>query len=287
MTNLRQITSPQDMQEQALSWRQQGLKVGLVPTMGYWHEGHLSLVRWAREHCERLVVSIFVNPTQFGPGEDLQNYPSDLARDAALAKEYGVDLLFCPGREQMYHPGHVTWVEVPALARNLCARSRPIHFRGVATVVCKLFNLIQPSFAVFGEKDWQQLAIIKTMARDLNIPVRVEGRPIVREVDGLAMSSRNVYLAPQERAVAPAIYQGLLLAAELIRAGENQLAKVHHQVLDFYSQQIPMGELDYLEFVDPDLLIPVERAEDTVLLAVAMRLGQARLLDNILLHLHP
>lgn len=287
MSGLRQVTSLEEMQEQALAWRQQGLVVGLVPTMGYWHQGHLSLVRWARERCDRLVVSIFVNPTQFAPGEDLQNYPSNLVRDAALAQEAGVDLLFCPVRDAMYHAHHATWVEVPALAKHLCGHSRPTHFRGVATVVAKLFQLVQPSFAVFGEKDWQQLAVIKAMTRDLNMPVRIEGRPIVREADGLAMSSRNVYLSAQEREVAPWIYRGLQLGADVLGSGTRQTAQVRQQILDFYTKHIPMGQLDYLEFVDPDLIVPVEHVLHSVLIAVAMRLGKARLIDNIFLQLEP
>jgi len=285
MIAMQQITAPSTMQDQALLWRSQGLKVGLVPTMGYWHEGHLSLVRWAREHCDRLVVSIFVNPTQFAPGEDLQGYPSDIKRDARLAQECGVDVLFCPVPEAMYAAHHATWVEVPTLAKYLCGGSRPTHFRGVATVVSKLFQLTQPSFAVFGEKDWQQLAIIKTMTRDLNMPVRIEGRPIVREADGLAMSSRNVYLAPKEREMAPKIFQGLQLGADLVHSGMRQVSSVQKQILDFYAQQIPMGQLDYLEFVDPDLISPVDQIVDSVLIAVAMRLGKARLIDNIYLPL--
>lgn len=284
MTAMCELSSPQDMQWQALEWRRQGLVVGLVPTMGYWHEGHLSLMTWARERCDRLVASIFVNPTQFAPGEDLENYPSDLIRDAGLAQEHSVDVLFRPVRENMYHAEHATWVEVPELARNLCGRSRPTHFRGVATVVCKLFNLVQPSFAVFGEKDWQQLAVIRTMVRDLDIPVRVEGRPIMREKDGLAMSSRNVYLTPAERAAAPNIQRGLQLINALVDAGQVDVAVLRQAALSFFSEHVPMGQLDYLEFVHPDRIEPVERIKGRILAAVAMRLGKARLIDNIVLN---
>lgn len=268
------------MQDQALSWRSQGRTVGLVPTMGYWHEGHLSLMRWARERCDLLVASIFVNPTQFGPNEDLDNYPSDLARDAGLAEACGVDVLFCPTKDTMYAPDHGTWVSVPDVARNLCGRTRPIHFQGVATVVCKLFNLTQPTFAVFGEKDWQQLAVIRTMTRELDIPVRIEGRPIVREADGLAMSSRNVYLTPEERAVAPHIQKGLCLLEDQIRAGQRDPGQLRETVATYYSEHIPTGQLDYLELVDPRRIEPVERVGADVLAAVALRLGRARLIDN-------
>lgn len=281
MNDMLRITLPSAMQELGLVWRREGLTVGLVPTMGYWHEGHLSLMRWAREHCDVLVASIFVNPTQFGPGEDLENYPSDLERDSALAREAGVDALFTPVRDDMYGPDHGTWVTVPELTTNLCGRSRPIHFRGVATVVCKLFNLVQPTFAVFGEKDWQQLAVIRKMTRELDIPVRIEGRPIMREADGLAMSSRNVYLAPEERAVAPHIRKGLLLLEDLVRSGESDAAALKGAVEKYFEAHIPMGRLDYLELVDPATIETVERVRADVLAAVALRLGKARLIDNI------
>ena len=280
MNDMICIETPAAMQELALEWRREGLRVGLVPTMGYWHEGHLSLMRWAREHCDVLVASIFVNPTQFGPGEDLENYPSDVERDSALARDCGVDVLFTPVRDDVYFPDHGTWVTVPELTTNLCGRSRPIHFRGVATVVCKLFNLVLPSFAAFGEKDWQQLAVIRKMARELNFPVRVEGRPIVREADGLAMSSRNVYLTPEERAVAPHIQKGLRLLEDLVRSGQTDGAALREAVTQYYAANIPAGKLDYLELVDPSTIEAVERVRGDVLAAVAMRLGKARLIDN-------
>jgi pantoate--beta-alanine ligase len=280
MSQMLRVQSPQAMQELGLEWRGQGLRVGLVPTMGYWHEGHLSLMRWARERCDRLVASIFVNPTQFGPGEDLENYPSDIGRDSGLAGECGVDALFVPSRDEMYLPGHGTLVNVPELTRNLCGRSRPGHFQGVATVVCKLFNLVQPTFAVFGEKDWQQLAVIRKMTCELDIPVRVEGRPIVREADGLAMSSRNVYLTPEERAVAPHIQEGLCLVEGMIRAGEDDCAVLRQTVLEYYAARIPAGALDYLELVDPESIQTVELVTSDILAAVALRLGKARLIDN-------
>lgn len=280
MSAMQRITSPQAMQTLGLDWREQGLRVGLVPTMGYWHEGHLSLMRWAREGCDKLVASIFVNPTQFGPGEDLENYPSDMTRDSSLAEKCGVDVLFTPHRDSMYLPGHGTWVNVPELTRNLCGRSRPGHFQGVATVVCKLFNLVQPTFAAFGEKDWQQLAVIRKMTRELDLPVRVEGRPIVREADGLAMSSRNVYLTPEQRSVAPHIHKGLCLLEDLVRAGERDCAVLLSAVRDYYAAHIPCGALDYLEVVDPQTIETVERASSDILAAVALRLGKARLIDN-------
>jgi len=280
MSAMSCVQNPGSMQELGLEWRRQGLRVGLVPTMGYWHEGHLSLMRWAREHCDRLVASIFVNPTQFGPGEDLENYPSDIERDSALAAECGVDVLFTPRKDEMYLPDHGTWVTVPELTKNLCGRSRPVHFRGVATVVCKLFNLVQPTFAAFGEKDWQQLAVIRKMTRELDIPVRVEGRPIVREADGLALSSRNVYLTPEERAVAPHIQKGLCLLESMIRAGEDDGEVLRRGVMEYYAARIPTGVLDYLELVDPERIETVDHVRTDVLAAVALRIGKARLIDN-------
>ena len=280
MNDMQQIQNPAEMQELGLVWRREGLTVGLVPTMGYWHEGHLSLMNWARERCDVLVTSIFVNPTQFGPGEDLENYPSDLTRDSALARECGVDVLFTPVKDEMYLPEHGTWVNVPELTHNLCGRSRPGHFQGVATVVCKLFNLVQPTFAAFGEKDWQQLAVIRKMTRELDIPVRVEGRPIVREADGLAMSSRNVYLTSEERAVAPHIQKGLCLLEDLIRSGEGDATALRKAVQAYYDKHLPTGRVDYLELVDPVRIETVEQVRSDVLAAVAMRLGKARLIDN-------
>lgn len=280
MSGMKRVQSPRSMQELGLEWRRQGICVGLVPTMGYWHEGHLSLMRWARRHCDVLVSSIFVNPTQFGPGEDLENYPSDIERDSALAAECGVDVLFTPYKDEMYLPGHGTWINVPELTKNLCGRSRPGHFQGVATVVCKLFNLVQPTFAAFGEKDWQQVAVIRKMTRELDIPVRIEGRPIVREDDGLAMSSRNVYLTSEERSVAPHIQKGLCLIEGMIRAGERDCAALRQAVLDYYEAWIPSGVLDYLELVDPDTIEAVDHVRSDILAAVALRLGKARLIDN-------
>lgn len=282
---MQQITDPRTLQEMALAWRREGRTVGLVPTMGYWHEGHLSLQQWARSRCDILVTSIFVNPTQFGPGEDLENYPSDLTRDSGLAQDCGVDVLFCPLKTAMYTPDHGSWINVPDLTRHLCGRSRPGHFQGVATVVTKLFNLVQPTFAVFGQKDWQQLAVIRKMVRELDMPVRIEGRPIVREADGLAMSSRNVYLGGEERAQAPFIQQGLQLLADLALKGERSSITLGRAVQNFYRANIPLGQLDYLELVDPETIEPVDEITGSALAAVAMRLGKARLIDNILVEL--
>jgi pantoate--beta-alanine ligase len=277
------IREPQALQKASLHWRAQGLATGLVPTMGYFHAGHLSLMDFARQRADRVVVSLFVNPTQFGPNEDLGRYPRDFERDAALAREHGVDLLFAPEPGAMYAPDHATWVEVPDLARGLCGATRPTHFKGVTTVVAKLFHLAQPTFAVFGEKDWQQLAIIRRMVRDLHFPLEVVGRPIVREADGLALSSRNVFLTDEERRAAPGIHQGLLRAAEQVGQGQRRSAKILADLEAFYAERVPMARLDYARLVDPESLEPMEEVRGAALLAVALFMSKARLIDNTLL----
>jgi pantoate--beta-alanine ligase len=251
--------------------------------MGYFHEGHLSLMRWARQNCDQLIVSLFVNPTQFAPNEDLEAYPRDLDRDKKLAQKEKVDILFTPKPEALYLPGHCTWVEVPDLAQNLCAKARPTHFRGVATIVCKLFNLTLPHLAVFGQKDWQQLTIIKRMVKDLNLPIEVVGRPIVRETDGLAMSSRNTYLTPAERKQAPFIYKGLLMAQTMVKQTHVQAETIKNALKEFYKKNLPSGKIDYIELVHPEQLTPVSLIDQPTLLAVAIFLGHARLIDNIVL----
>lgn len=284
---MRIVTDPADLQALCLAARAAGRRTALVPTMGFFHAGHLSLMRHARAESDLLAVSLFVNPSQFGPGEDLANYPRDLERDAALAEGEGADILFAPTAEAMYPSGFATVVEVPALAAGLCGRSRPVHFRGVATVVTRLLLLALPHLAVFGEKDWQQLAIIKRLARDLGFPTRIEGRPIMREPDGLALSSRNVYLSAEERAQAPALYQGLRLARQWAEEGERDVASLVERLRRWYADHLPLGAVDYLEVVDADAIAPLDRLPEAgaarALLAAAVRLGKARLIDNILL----
>ena len=277
------IKNPSEMAALCASWRTQGQRVALVPTMGFYHAGHEDLMRHARAHADKVAVSLFVNPAQFAPGEDLAAYPRDLARDAALAEAAGVDAIFAPEPEALYAPDHATWVEVPELSRGLCGVSRPTHFRGVCTVVLKLFLLLAPHMAVFGEKDWQQLAIIRRMVRDLNVPVEVEGRPIVREQDGLALSSRNVYLTPEERAQAPEIRKALLRARDMVQQGETSATLVQQMVLRRWAERLPLGRLDYLSIVDTASLKPLEVIGDNALMACAVRMGKARLIDNILL----
>ncbi len=251
--------------------------------MGALHEGHLTLVREARKRATHVAVSIFVNPRQFGANEDLDKYPRQLATDQALLEAEGVSLIWAPDADVMYPAGYATTVGVAGISAGLCGAARPGHFDGVATVVCKLFNLAQPTFAVFGEKDWQQLAVIRAMTHELNIPVRVEGRPIMRETDGLAMSSRNIYLTPEERAAAPHIHKGLALLAKLAREGQNNAAKLLEVTAAYYGVHIPTGQLDYLELVDPLRITPISVVTGDVLAAVALRLGKARLIDNILI----
>lgn len=281
--DIRIITEPHELQQQCIKWRQEGQTIGLVPTMGYFHDGHLALMDRARPLCDKLIVTLFVNPTQFGENEDLDKYPHDFDGDCAKAWSKGTDLLFAPAKDAMYAGDHATWIDVPALGGHLCGASRPGHFRGVCTVVTKLFMLAQPDLAVFGQKDWQQLAIIRRMVRDLNIPVTIIGHEIVREEDGLAMSSRNAYLTDEERAAAPAIRQGLLKAADKVRGGEKKTAAIRRFLIEEYGNTLPMGRVDYIEVVDPEAIIPVAEITGPVLVAVAVHVGKARLIDNLLI----
>jgi len=276
---MRVVTSLKEMAALGLSFCRLGKSVGFVPTMGYLHEGHLSLVRRAKEENDVVVVSIFVNPTQFGPGEDFERYPRDLERDRKLLEAEGVDYLFLPDARQMYPRGFSTWVEVEGLTEGLCGASRPGHFRGVATVVTKLLNLVRPTRAYFGEKDYQQLQVIRRLVADLNIPVEVVGCPIVREPDGLAMSSRNTYLSPEERSSALSLYRGLKLAEELFRQGERNASAIKSAVREFILSH-PRTKVDYVEIVDPESLKPVERVKEGDVIALAVFVGNTRLIDN-------
>lgn len=257
-------------------------RVGLVPTMGALHEGHLSLVRAAKKQCDAVVVSIFVNPTQFGPTEDLAKYPRQMERDRALLEEEGVDILFAPSVEEIYGSGSITWVLVEGLSEKLDGRSRPGHFRGVATVVAKLFNIIEPQIAFFGQKDAAQLAVIRRMVRDLNFPVEIIAGAIVREPDGLAMSSRNAYLSPEERRRALVLQRSLRRAEAEFQSGQRIAAKLISAALEVLASE-PQVAIDYLEVVHPDTLEPVERITQTALLAIAARVGSTRLIDNVVL----
>ncbi|MCD6291032.1 MAG: pantoate--beta-alanine ligase [Anaerolineae bacterium] len=255
---------------------------GLVPTMGYLHAGHLSLVERARAENDRVGVSIFVNPTQFGPNEDLESYPRDLERDLSLLRELGVDLVWTPFVEEMYPPGFQTYVTVEEVTRPLEGAARPGHFRGVTTVVAKLFNVFQPDRAYFGQKDAQQAIVIQRMVKDLNFPLEIVVCPTVREPDGLAMSSRNVYLTPEQRAAAPVLYRSLCAARNAWVAGEHdgeRLRRIMRSILDAE----PLAQTEYVSAADPQTLEELGDASQGVLLSMAVRIGKARLIDNILL----
>ncbi len=262
--------------------RARGSTVGLVPTMGYFHAGHLSLMRAAREECGYVVVSLFVNPTQFGPGEDLEDYPRDLERDAEMAAAAGVDCVFHPRAEDMYPEHCHTYVEVGGITDVLCGASRPGHFRGVATVVAKLFNIVPAHRAYFGLKDAQQVQVVRRMARDLDFDIEVIACPTVRESDGLAMSSRNVYLEPEERRAAAVLHRSLCLAEDMVERGEREAGKVIAAMHELIAEE-PLVRPEYVEAVDWELLQPVEKLRGEVLVALAARVGRARLIDNLLM----
>ncbi|MFH1477866.1 MAG: pantoate--beta-alanine ligase [Verrucomicrobiota bacterium] len=276
------ITSPEDMQKTALALQRAGKHIGLVPTMGFLHEGHLSLIKLARLQADVVVLSIFVNPTQFGPNEDFGRYPRDFERDAALCKAAGVDIIFNPVPEAMYPAGYSVYVEENILSKGLCGTARPGHFRGVLTVVAKLFNLIQPDVAVFGQKDAQQARVIQQMARDLNIPVTIALAPIIRESDGLAKSSRNTYLAPAERRDALGLQQALKTARRLYREGERDAHRII-AAMQAGIEQIPAARVDYIAIVDRATLQPAPRLDTPVLVALAVYIGKTRLIDNLTL----
>lgn len=282
------IKSVRAMQRLAGDWRQEGVRVGLVPTMGCLHAGHLSLVERARQRVGRagkVVVSIFVNPTQFGPREDFSRYPRDLARDARLCRAQGVDVIFAPGVEEMYPSREAglcsTFVVEESLSRSMEGAARPTHFRGVATVVAKLFNIVQPELAVFGAKDFQQAAVVKRMARDLNFPLRIVVAPILREADGLAMSSRNQYLKGELRAQAVVLWRAIQRARAAVRQARKPIpaAQLKSQLRGFIERQ-PAARLDYVEFFVPETLVAVPKVGRGVQMALAVFIGKTRLIDN-------
>jgi pantoate--beta-alanine ligase len=277
---MRTVTDPAELRALLDDERRAGRTVGLVPTMGSLHEGHMSLAERARAENDVVAVSIFVNPTQFGPGEDYDAYPRDAERDAAMLDEAGVDLLFTPTPEAMYPDGFATHVEVEGISDIMCGASRPGHFRGVATVVAKLFGIAGACRAYFGEKDYQQLIVVRRMAADLDTPVDVVGCPTVREPDGLAMSSRNVYLSGPERAMAPALHEGLAAAERLVEAGEADPARIRGAALAILEAE-PSWGVEYVEVRDAETLAEVDRIGRPVVIAAAGRLGRARLIDNV------
>ena len=260
-------------------WKAQGLSVGFVPTMGYLHEGHKSLIEKAVKENDRVVVSVFVNPIQFGPKEDLATYPRDIERDSVLCEEAGANIIFHPEKEEMYFDDFCTHVDIEGLSDGLCGKTRPIHFRGVCTVVSKLFNIVSPHRAYFGEKDAQQLAIIKRMVRDLNFDIEVVGCPIIREEDGLAKSSRNTYLSPEERKAATILNRSLLLGKEALEGGERNSEKIKEIIIKNIMTE-PLAKIDYVDIVDSLSMKEVTNIEKSVLVAMAVYIGKTRLIDN-------
>lgn len=268
-----------EVREAVKAWRKEGLSVGLVPTMGYLHEGHKSLIDRAVAENDKVVVSVFVNPMQFGPTEDLESYPRDMNRDSALCEAAGAALIFNPEPSEMYAGDFSSFIDMTTLTGGLCGKTRPIHFRGVCTVVGKLFNIVQPDKAYFGQKDAQQLAVIRHMVNDLNFNLEIVGCPIIREDDGLAKSSRNTYLNEAERQAALILSKSLEKGREMIEAGERDSAVIKNAITEMISTE-PLAKIDYVEIVDWNNLEPVDRIEGPVLNAIAVYIGKTRLIDN-------
>lgn len=273
-----------EVRNQVKAWKKEELSVGLVPTMGYLHEGHQSLIKKSVEQNDKTVVSVFVNPMQFGPTEDLESYPRDLDADAKLCEETGADVIFHPEPEEMYRPGFCSYVNMTGLPDALCGLTRPVHFKGVCTVVNKLFNIVQPDRAYFGQKDAQQLAIIMRMVTDLNMDIEIVGCPIVREPDGLAKSSRNIYLTKEERQAAVVLSKAVNLGKEMIEKGERDAHAVVAAMKELISAE-PLADIDYVEMVNMDTMKAIDTVEGHVLCAMAVRFGKARLIDNFILEM--
>lgn len=278
---MKTISSVADMQSFAVSVRTDGRRIGLVPTMGFLHEGHLSLIRKCRSMSDVVVVSIYVNPLQFAPSEDFNSYPRDAERDSELCRREKVDVLFLPSSSEMYASDHSTYVKEAKLSRPLCGKSRPDHFQGVTTIVAKLFNIVQPTSAVFGQKDAQQAAVIRRMVRDMNFPIEIVIAPIVREADGLAMSSRNVHLSGSDRARAAGIRESLLAAERMYGRGARDAGAVRNRIVEMLEKAGLV--VDYVEVVDNDTLMPVDDISAPALVAVAAIAGETRLIDNTVL----
>jgi pantoate--beta-alanine ligase len=277
---MKTIRTIKEMKEFSSQTRRTGKTIAFVPTMGFFHEGHLSLMREGRKRGDLLIVSLFVNPTQFGPHEDFKNYPRDFERDSKMAGEVGTDILFAPEGGEMYPPDHQTIVRVEKVTQNLCGRSRPTHFQGVTTVVLMLFEIVMPHVAIFGEKDYQQLVTVQQMVRDLHMSVEVIGMPTVREADGLAMSSRNTYLLPEERKAALSLYRSLQKAKELLQKGEQRADRILQEVKGILQSE-PFVRIDYAQICDAHTLQDVDRIEGDVVVALAAYLGKTRLIDNL------
>lgn len=270
-----------DVRSQVKEWKKQDLTVGFVPTMGYLHEGHASLMKRARAECDKVVVSIFVNPMQFGANEDLDSYPRDLEADSKLCESIGVDLIFHPEVEEMYAEGFCSFVDMNGLTKELCGKSRPIHFRGVCTVVSKLFNIVTPDKAFFGQKDAQQLAVIRRMVKDLNMDIEIVGCPIIREADGLAKSSRNTYLNDEECKAALILSQTIRLGEKLVKEGEKDAGKLVAAMKENIEKE-PFAKIDYVEAVNMDTIEKVDAIAPNTLVAMAVYIGKTRLIDNFI-----
>lgn len=278
---MQTLASKAEMKLWSRRQREAGRRVGFVPTMGYLHEGHLSLIRRSRAENDTTVVSLFVNPTQFGPSEDLARYPRDIESDTRKCEGLGVNVLFMPTALEVYGPANHTFVDVEQISESLCGASRPGHFRGVATVVLKLCNIVGPSAAYFGKKDYQQLQVIRTMVRDLDLDVRIVPCETVREADGLAMSSRNSYLSPEERKQAVCLYEALK-AAERLYANDEGVAEAYRRTMRERIKQEPDAVVDYISLVDPETLVELDRVTDSAVAALAVRIGKTRLIDNMM-----
>lgn len=276
---MKVVKTIDEVRKQVSEWRKQGLTVGLVPTMGYLHEGHASLIDACHAGNDRTVVSDFVNPMQFGPTEDLESYPRDMGHDAELAKEHGCDLIFNPEPEEMYHDGFSTFVDMTVLTQELCGLSRPVHFRGVCTVVSKLFNIVKPDRAYFGKKDAQQLAVIRHMVDDLNMDIEIVGCPIIREDDGLAKSSRNTYLNPEERKAALILSKAIFMGMELVRDGEKDCSVIIGKMKEMIEAE-PLARIDYVKIVDVKTMQQIKSIDRSALCAIAVFIGKTRLIDN-------
>ena len=274
------VSTIEEVRAQVKEWKKEGQSIGFVPTMGYLHEGHMSLIDAAGEN-DKVVVSIFVNPMQFGPTEDLASYPRDLEHDAKLCEEHGVDLIFHPTPEEMYGDQFYSYVDMDVLTKELCGLSRPVHFRGVCTVVTKLFNIVTPDRAYFGQKDAQQLAVIKRMVKDLNMPLTITGCPIIREEDGLAKSSRNTYLSKDERKAALILSKAVKLGEDMAKAGEKDTDKIVSEMIKLIETE-PMAKIDYVQAVDAVSVKPVKEMTAPVLVAMAVYIGKTRLIDNFI-----
>lgn len=278
---IKVVHTIKEVREQVKQWRREGLSVGLVPTMGYLHEGHQSLIAKSVDENDKTVVSVFVNPMQFAPSEDLESYPRDLEADAKLCDKTGADLIFNPEPEEMYTDGFCSFVDMNGPTAQLCGKSRPIHFRGVCTVVSKLFNIVTPDRAYFGQKDAQQLAVIKRMVTDLNVPVEIVGCPIIREIDGLAKSSRNTYLNAEERKAALILSQTVFMGQKLVQEGLTDAKKLV-ALMKKNIEKEPLAKIDYVEAVDFDDISIKDTISDNTLIAMAVYIGKTRLIDNFI-----